>query len=85
MIRGDRVNLRSAPSASASVVDVLAGEMPLYPERSLPDWTLVRTPDGRVGWVHRTLLEVRWAKPAPADRGSRRWERVSPALRRARK
>jgi hypothetical protein len=57
VIRGDRVNLRSAPTASASVVDVLAGEMPLFPERSLPDWTLVRTPDGRVGWVHRTLLK----------------------------
>jgi len=57
VIRGDRVNLRSAPTASASVVDVLAGEMPLFPERSLPDWTLVRTPDGRVGWVHRSLLK----------------------------
>ncbi len=57
VIRGDRVNLRSAPTASASVVDVLAGEMPLFPERSLPDWTLVRTPDGRVGWVHRKLLK----------------------------
>ena len=57
VIRGDRVNLRSAPTVSASVVDVLAGEMPLFPERSLPDWTLVRTPDGRVGWVHRRLLK----------------------------
>jgi hypothetical protein len=57
VIRGDRVNLRSAPSESANVVDVLAAEMPLFPERSLPDWTLVRTPDGRVGWVHRALLK----------------------------
>ena len=36
---------------------LLAGEMPLYPERELPDWALVRTPEGRVGWVHRTLLK----------------------------
>jgi len=57
VIRGDRVNLRAAPSETASIVDVLAGQTPLYPERSLPDWTLVRTPDGRIGWVHRSLLK----------------------------
>jgi hypothetical protein len=56
VIRADRVNLRSAPSEESVVVEVLARETPLFPERSLPDWTLVRTPDGRVGWVHRTLL-----------------------------
>ncbi|HKA14464.1 MAG TPA: SH3 domain-containing protein [Myxococcota bacterium] len=56
VIRGDRVNLRSAPTETASVVEVLVRETPLYPERSLPDWTLVRTPDGRVGWVQKQLL-----------------------------
>lgn len=54
--RGDRVNLRSGPSQDSRIVDVLASQMPLYPERELPDWTLVRTPEGRIGWVHRTLL-----------------------------
>jgi hypothetical protein len=57
VIRGERVNLRSAPSEAASIVEVLAAGTPLYPERSLPDWTLVRTPDGQVGWVHRALLK----------------------------
>ena len=56
VIRGDRVNLRAAPSETGSVVDVLARATPLYPERSFQEWMLVRTPDGRVGWVHRKLL-----------------------------
>lgn len=57
VIRGDRVNLRAEPSEQASIVLVLLAQTPLYAERSLPDWTLVRTPDGRVGWVHSALLE----------------------------
>jgi hypothetical protein len=57
VIRAERVNLRSAPSEQATVVEVLARETPLFPERSLPDWTLVHTPDGRIGWVHRALLD----------------------------
>jgi hypothetical protein len=55
--RGDRVNLRSGPSQDSQVVGVLASQMPLYPEREIPDWTLVRTPEGQVGWVHQTLLK----------------------------
>jgi SH3-like domain-containing protein len=55
--RGSRVNLRSGPSQDSNVVGVLESQTPLYPERELPDWMLVRTPEGRIGWVHRTLLK----------------------------
>jgi hypothetical protein len=57
VIRGDRVNLRAEPSEKASVVEVLVAQTPLYPERALAEWTLVRTPDGRVGWVRSKLLK----------------------------
>jgi len=57
VIRGDRVNLRAEPSERAAVIAVLPARTPLFPERSLADWTLVRTPDGGVGWVHSTLLQ----------------------------
>jgi hypothetical protein len=57
VIRGERVNLRAGPSETARVVEVLPRETPVYPERTLSDWTLVRTPDGRVGWVYRPLLQ----------------------------
>ncbi len=57
LIRGERVNLRAGPSEMARVVEVLPRETPVYPERSIADWTLVRTPDGRIGWVYRSLLQ----------------------------
>lgn len=56
-VRSERVNLRAGPSESHRIVDVLARATPVYPERTLGGWTLVRTPDGRVGWVFSALLE----------------------------
>jgi hypothetical protein len=56
VIRGDRVNLRAEPSERSTIIEVLLAQTPLFPERSITDWTLVRTPDGRVGWVHSSLL-----------------------------
>jgi hypothetical protein len=57
VIRADRVNLRAEPTERALIVEVLVSQTPLFPERSVGDWTLVRTPDGRVGWVHSTLIQ----------------------------
>ena len=55
-IHGVRVHLRAGPSTAHRVVDVLTDRTPVFPESNLDDWTLVRTPNGRVGWVHTSLL-----------------------------
>ena len=57
-IRGARVNLRAGPSQHHRVVDILAEETPVFPERSHEGWRLVRTPAGQVGWVHASLLHA---------------------------
>lgn len=56
LIAGDRVYLRAGPSRDHDVVDTLRQQTPVFPERSLQDWTLVRTPAGRIGWIHASLL-----------------------------
>jgi Bacterial SH3 domain len=58
LVRGDHVYLRSGPSRKNDVVDTLMQDTPVFPERSFRDWTLVRTPDGRIGWVHAPLLAM---------------------------
>ncbi len=67
-IRGARVHLRAGPSLSHRIVAILLKETPVYPERRLGEWTLVRTPDGRIGWVFSELLRD---APQPASRASR--------------
>lgn len=56
VIRAERVHLRAGPSTEHRVVETLRRETPVFPERTVEGWTLVRTPDGRVGWVHASLL-----------------------------
>ena len=56
LVLGDDVELRTAPSGEADVVDILVAQTPVFPERSRSDWTLVRTPSGRIGWVRASCL-----------------------------
>ena len=55
-ISGRRVNLRDGPSTQHAVLTVLLLGMPVFPERGEGDWLLLRTADGSVGWVHRSLI-----------------------------
>jgi len=55
-ISGRRVNLREGPSTRHAVLTVLLLGTPVFPEREEEDWILVRTTDGSVGWVHRSLI-----------------------------
>ena len=55
-ISGRRVNLREGPSTRHAVLTVLLLGTPVFPEREEEDWILVRTIDGSVGWVHRSLI-----------------------------
>ncbi len=58
-ILGPRVNLRAGPSTTTPVLEVLIAATPVFPERTDGEWVLVRTPSGRIGWVHGSLLARR--------------------------
>jgi hypothetical protein len=62
---GRRVNLRDGPSTETPVLTVLLRGEPVFSERAEDSWQLIRTPAGRVGWVHRSLL--RRVSPLPAN------------------
>jgi len=51
-----QLNLRAEPSRDASVIGRLSQGTPVFSERVEGDWTLVRTPEGQVGWVFAGLL-----------------------------
>lgn len=55
-IRGRRVNLRSGPSTQESVLQTLVGGTPVFAENDGETWSLVRTLNGQVGWIHASLL-----------------------------
>jgi hypothetical protein len=56
IISGRRVNLRDGPSIQHAVLAVLLFGTPVFPERENDEWVLLRTADGSVGWVHRSLI-----------------------------
>jgi hypothetical protein len=58
LVLGDAVELRTAPTGEADVVVTLVAQTPVFPERSHSDWTLVRTPSGRIGWVRASRLSA---------------------------
>jgi hypothetical protein len=55
-VSGRRVNLRDGPSTQHAVLAVLLFGMPVFLEREESEWILLRTADGSVGWVHRSLI-----------------------------
>ena len=57
-VAGSRVNLRAGPSTSTEVIGVLVRDTPVIPEREANEWVLVRTPSGRIGWIHGSLLRA---------------------------
>lgn len=57
-VRGDRVNLRSAPSQDSKVIATLAARLPVFVEANEGDWSLVRTATGHVGFVFSRLLSA---------------------------
>ena len=65
---GRRVNLREGPSTDDRVLTVLLRGEPVFSERYAADWRLIRTPAGRVGWIHDSLLRSRAPRPANAFR-----------------
>ena len=56
LIRGARVNLRAGPSTNETVLSVLMGGTPVFPQVSEGDWVLVQVSGGPAGWIHRQLV-----------------------------
>ncbi len=51
-----RANLRAGPSTEEDVIEVLVPRTPLEIQQRQGEWLEVRTPSGRTGWLHASLL-----------------------------
>ncbi len=58
VVLAERVNLRAGPSTRDTVLEVLLKETPVFPEKQIDEWVLVRTTSGVVGWVYARLLRA---------------------------
>ena len=56
LIRAKRVNLRAGPSTDQRVLSVLVAGMPVVPQTTEGEWTLVQVTGGPAGWIHGSLL-----------------------------
>ena len=56
LIRAKRVNLRAGPSTDQRVLSVLVAGMPVVPQTTEGEWTLVQVTGGPAGWIYRSLL-----------------------------
>jgi hypothetical protein len=50
-------NLRERPTTAAAITEVLMAKTPVYAEKTEGTWYLVRTPWGKVGWMHGSVLK----------------------------
>ena len=55
-VRGERVNLRKAPSKTSPILSTLPARLPVFVVGRDGEWSLVRTTTGDVGFVRADLL-----------------------------
>lgn len=55
-VQGARVNIRSGPGTTYSVITVVSAGQRLKGLGKQGDWYQVELPDGRIGWIFSSLV-----------------------------